>query len=205
MKKNISIIFALFSAIYLVGLSYPTNISWLLKIVPIAVLAMAVLKTKSSKTNTYLLIALGFSATGDTLLEMNLFIYGVGAFLLAQLSYATLFARHWKGLNQRWPLSLGLLVYIFLMAYILLPNLGDLQLPVIAYLIAISFMGLMAIQSDYPLRWAVLGALVFISSDSLIAIDKFLHPIPGRSYWIMLTYYGAQWMLIDGALRRSNR
>ena len=205
MKKNASISFTIFAFVYLVNLSFPNDLSWLLKITPLAVLAIAILKTNASPTKPYLLIALALSATGDTLLELNFFIFGVAAFLLAQLSYATLFARHWRGLKQRWPLAIALILYIFLMAYFLVPTLGDLQYPVIAYLIAISLMGLMAIQSDYRLRWAVAGALVFISSDSIIAIDKFLHPIPGRSYWIMLTYYGAQWMLVEGFLRRPNR
>ncbi|MDX1341060.1 MAG: lysoplasmalogenase [Reinekea sp.] len=205
MKKHLTVAFLGFSILYLASLSYPNSLSWLLKIIPIGVLALAVIKHSNQTAKPFLLLALAFSATGDTLLELDLFIAGIAAFLLAQLSYATLFVRHWQGLAHRWPMSSALIIYVFVMAFWLWPNLGDMQIPVLAYLIAIAFMGLMAIQSHYPVRCAVLGALVFISSDSLIAIDRFIHPIPLRSYWIMITYYAAQWMLIAGCLRRTDR
>jgi uncharacterized membrane protein YhhN len=208
MKKNLIILFTLLSCVYLTSLAFPpTALSWLLKIAPICVLFWVVLKTGHSELKPYLLVALVFSAAGDILLEFNLFIVGLAAFLLAQLTYASVFVRFWQGLQTRWPASLLLIGYIFGMAYLLVPTLGDLQIPVIAYLIAISFMGLLAIHSSVHFLWAVLGALVFISSDSLIAIDKFIRPIPLRSYWIMITYYAAQVMIIHGLLelRRPNR
>jgi uncharacterized membrane protein YhhN len=32
-------------------------------------------------------------------------------------------------------------------------------------------------------------------SDSVIALDKFLQPIPGAKYIIMVTYYGGQFLI----------
>jgi uncharacterized membrane protein YhhN len=89
---------------------------------------------------------------------------------------------------------------MLVMMWWLLPNLGNLQFAVMAYLIAIATMGLFAFQSSLPMRWAVLGAVLFIISDSFIAINKFINPIPYESYWIMSTYYGAQFMLVSGFL-----
>jgi uncharacterized membrane protein YhhN len=88
------------------------------------------------------------------------------------------------------------------MAFLLSPHLGELNTPVFAYLVVIGLMGLLATQSEMPLKWAVLGAFVFILSDSLIAIDRFLQPLPLSSYLVMITYYCAQWMLIQGALNK---
>jgi len=102
-------------------------------------------------------------------------------------------------------MSAGLLIYMLFMAWLLLPNLGDLQLPVMAYLLTIAAMGLLALHSSLPMRWAVLGALVFIISDSFIAINKFFSPLPFASYWIMSTYYAAQFMLVTSLVSSSRQ
>jgi uncharacterized membrane protein YhhN len=62
-------------------------------------------------------------------------------------------------------------------------------------------MGLLAVQSSLPIRWVLLGAMLFIISDSFIAINKFINPFPFESYWIMSTYYAAQFMLVTGFLK----
>ena len=42
-------------------------------------------------------------------------------------------------------------------------------------------------------RLATLGGVLFIASDSLLAPDKFALPLPLASWWILLTYWLAQW------------
>lgn len=200
MTKIISMIFLVFVLLYMVGFYFSLDFLWLLKIIPIAVLLGGVLKTKSSLMRTILLSALVFSGCGDLLLAFDEFIFGVAAFLLAQLSYAWLFRHHWQGFYNRWHLSVLLLIYMLVIMWWLLPNLGNLQFAVVAYLIAIATMGLFAFQSSLPMRWAVLGAILFIISDSFIAINKFISPIPYESYWIMSSYYMAQFMLVTGFL-----
>lgn len=192
------IAFLFFVLLYLLSLSYLEDFLWLLKIFPIALLVFGVLKTGASSTRSILLLALVFSSCGDLLLALDKFIFGVAAFLIAQLSYAVLFRPLWQGFQRRWYLSVLLMTYMLVMLWLLLPSLGNLKLPVMAYLMAITIMGFMAIQSSLPIRWAVLGAILFIISDSLIAINKFIFPFPYESYWIMSTYYAAQFMLVTG-------
>lgn len=207
MTKTTNLVFLTTSLLFLVVMTFNGPIPWLFKVLPIATLFWIVTTSATGVIRNSLWAALLFSAAGDILLELDFFIPGVAAFLLAQLCYAMLFVRSWNGIKRRWPISLVLLVYISAMVVVLFPNLGSLQVPVFAYLIVIAFMGLLATQSSMPLLWGVLGAFVFIASDSLIAIDKFVHPIAGRSYWIMVTYYAAQWMLVSGfiASARTNR
>lgn len=205
MSKNLSISFFFFALIYMVGLAYSVEFLWLLKVIPIAILGAVVLKTEPSAIRTILLLALVFSGCGDLLLAFDKFIFGVAAFLLAQLSYAVIFKKYWQGIYHRWPLSLLLIIYLLSMVWLLIPNLGKLQLPVMAYLITIAIMGLLAVQSSLNMRWAVVGAILFIISDSFIAINKFIHPIPFESYWIMSSYYGAQFMLVTGFLNSIKR
>jgi uncharacterized membrane protein YhhN len=203
MTKILDLAYALFSIIYLCTLSTELSLSWLFKTMPILILVIAVVLKTTVANRQYLLIALMFSVCGDILLDINYFIFGVGAFLLAQLCYAKIFISSWQGFATRWPASVALVACMLVMLFLLLPNLGDLQLPVIAYLLAIGLMGLAAIQSSQVFYWSVLGAIVFIISDSLIAVDKFLYPLPMRSYGVMITYYLAQWMLITGLLTRG--
>jgi uncharacterized membrane protein YhhN len=201
MSRLLNILFLIFSTLY-IALDNVQNVPvyFVLKIIPIAILFFVVYKTPKFFGKTILLFALFFSACGDLLLSFDLFIFGIAAFLIAQLHYATHFVRHWRGLKTRWLLSLLMVGYMLFMAWLLMPHLGELRLPVLAYLIVISLMGLMAIQSSLSLQWSVLGALVFIVSDSLIAVNKFIHPIPMSGEAIMLTYYAAQWLIITGCL-----
>ena len=200
MSKNIKFSFLFFVLLYLVSLSIFDGVLWLLKIIPIALLAVGVMNTVPSSTRNILLLALFFSGCGDLLLAFDVFIFGVAAFLIAQLSYAVLFGHHWQGIHSRWPLSVLLIMYMLSMVWLLIPNLGNLQFPVMVYLLAIAAMGLMALHSSLPMRWGVLGAIMFIISDSCIAINKFVNPLPYESYWIMSTYYAAQFMMVTGLL-----
>lgn len=203
MKPIYSALFFSFSILYLVLDSFePLTISWLIKILPIMILAIAVAKTSGFSGKTLLLLALVFSAIGDVLLEQGFFVPGIGAFLIAQLHYGVFFASNWSSAKTRWPMSGLILIFMLVMAFLLAPHLGELKLPVFAYLVVIGAMGLLASQSNMPLKWSVLGAFVFILSDSFIAIDRFLHPLPLSSYLIMASYYAAQWMIAQGALNR---
>ena len=47
--------------------------------------------------------------------------------------------------------------------------------------------------------WVAVGAGVFMASDALIAIDKFLTPVPLAPLWILLTYYCAQMLIVHHA------
>jgi len=204
MKKSLHLSFLAFSLLYITLLAFqPIPFSWLIKATPIILLFWGVVNAPLFSGKILIILALCFSAAGDILLEQGFFIYGIGAFLIAQLNYATYFVRSWQSIKRRWPLTVMLIAYVMLMAFILTPNLGDLQIPVFAYLIVIAFMGLLAVQSQLPFIWAVAGVLIFITSDSLIAIDRFLHPIPMSSYFIMITYYVAQWMIVTGCLKKA--
>ncbi|MDN4501996.1 lysoplasmalogenase [Alteromonadaceae bacterium BrNp21-10] len=201
MTNKLSLTFCFFVLVYLLSLPFDNSFSWLLKIIPIGLLGVAVVSVAKGRQKTILSCAIALSACGDVLLDLNYFIYGVAAFLLAQLCYALMFFRYREEFQKRWLCSLILAIYFCIMATCLMPHLGDLKIAVFAYLLVIALMGFLAIQSSLPLGWAVLGALVFILSDSLIAVDKFLLDISWNSYWVMISYYGAQWMLITGFLK----
>ena len=204
MQAIYSILFFIFSILYLALLPFDTlSISWLLKVSPILVLCIAVIKTPIFRGKALMLLALLFSASGDILLEQGQFIFGIAAFLIAQLHYGIYFAKNWSSVKTRWYISATLVSFMIVMVVLLKSHLGQFILPVFAYLAVIGLMGLLATQSKMPLRWSVLGALMFILSDSFIAINRFLHPLPYESYLIMTSYYLAQWMIIQGVLNKA--
>lgn len=45
-------------------------------------------------------------------------------------------------------------------------------------------------------RWVLaLGGALFMSSDALLAIDRFAQPLPLSALWILATYWAAQWCI----------
>ena len=100
MIAGISAAYALLAAVYLLLFGY--NDSWIgaiVKMLPILLLAAASARLMRGTWRRWMVVALLFSALGDWLLGMNgvvgnLFVAGLGSFLVAQLAYAQLFWRH---------------------------------------------------------------------------------------------------------------
>lgn len=197
-------IFWSLSGVYLAAmLASPFPFEWLVKAVPIIWLAVCVARHREAPHRYILIAAVLFGATGDVLLALGVFIGGLSAFLIGQLLYAFLFSRErqWRPERVAWALFLALwgaavLLWVW-------SELGDYRVPVLAYLVAISLMGLAAIFSRFPLWTGVLGAGTFILSDTLIAIGRFVEPLPAHDWAVMLSYYGAQWMIVRALMSRS--
>jgi uncharacterized membrane protein YhhN len=161
-----------------------------------------------SKFHALLLGAMVFSLGGDVALMLpgNYFIPGLASFLVAHLFYLVLFKQGQAWFPHRGALF-GVLGFGAVMLAVLWGNLGDpvLKGAVTAYVTVISLMAAQAIgrasvQGDPSSRWVAVGACVFMASDSLIAINKFLSPVPLSSLWILLTYYTAQMLIVHHTL-----
>lgn len=151
-------------------------------------------------------LALLLSAGGDVFLALDrtgFFVHGLASFLAAHLVYIWQFTAH-RPRPYRLPLArraLAILVLVFVigMLGVLGPNLGKLAVPVLAYIGAITVMALAAVSlPGRPL--VVAGAISFMLSDSLIALDKFVAPIPGVGPAIWITYAAAQALIVLGWL-----
>jgi uncharacterized membrane protein YhhN len=96
------------------------------------------------------------------------------------------------------------------MLAILLPSLGDLKIPVFVYALVISTMLLFAFKGfliwKEPANWYILlGAIIFVSSDSILAFDKFYVQIMHGSFLIMVTYLLAQYLIVKGILSLNQK
>jgi uncharacterized membrane protein YhhN len=101
---------------------------------------------------------------------------------------------------------LPIAVYYFLLITLLQPTLGKMQKPVAIYGIIISIMLSFAIDlwrmKDRTISfYVILGALLFITSDSLLAINKFYKSFEYAGIAIMATYGIAQLLITLGAVR----
>lgn len=154
----------------------------------------------------FILAGLALSLLGDVLLEVSpaLFLPGLGAFLLAHVSYTGAFLCVTRRLALLRALPFLLLAVGATVA--LWPGLGGMAPPVTAYVAVISSMGWRAAAmlgtSELPRRaqWlAFLGALLFSASDGLLSIRLFVTPLPGLGYAVMLLYWTAQFCIADSA------
>jgi alkylglycerol monooxygenase len=155
---------------------------------------------------TLLMAALAFSVAGDAwLMFPGFFIQGLASFLIAHLFYIALFKQGVNWFPSK-PILAACLAYGAAMYAYLLPNLSaGLQIPVAAYVFIIALMGAQAIGRAVGLKTAAskrvaIGSLLFIASDSLLAINKFILPIPLSPLWILGTYFAAQLVIAKHAL-----
>ena len=163
---------------------------------------------------TYLLmlLALFCSWLGDSFLmydtiSPHYFMLGLVSFLIAHILYGLVFLRRWNKSTSTafWVVLFLLVLYGSVLFVQLKDNLGELSIPVIIYVSAILLMALTAFNrrnrvSSEGFRMVFLGAILFVASDSVLAINKFLIVVPYSHILVMGTYACAQFLITKGIL-----
>ena len=202
MKQKVFILAALIAmAAYFVGVYVDDHLVRMVS-KPIPLILFLIMLKPHSLFKKYVFAGLLLSVLGDLLLEAspNYFIFGLLAFLTAHIAYILAFVQRNRDLHLL-P-ALFLMVYGVIIYWILFPGLHALALPVLFYVIVILTMVWRAIaQYNYDrfAVFAVIGALFFVASDSLIAINKFYTLVPYSRWLIMLTYWLAQSLIFYSA------
>jgi uncharacterized membrane protein YhhN len=180
-----------------------TKLEYLCKPATVALLILAAFAVEpdSEAMRSWFVAALLFSLAGDVALmlkQQDLFVVGLGAFLLAHAAYIGGFVA--GGLEP-----LALLVGVFVAGF-LVGAVGvvivlsarrkepKLAVPVQAYIGVIGLMLVMAIGSTRGV--AIVGALLFVASDAMIGWNRFVKPFPWLPLAIMVTYHLAQACLV---------
>ena len=147
------------------------------------------------------LAGLLLSLAGDIFLMLprDYFLQGLISFLFAHIFYMAAFVSGSGRALSVWG-AIPFLIYGGLMLRVLWPHLGKMRLPVIIYMLVILLMGWAALS-----RWmltgepgsllAMSGALFFLASDSLLALDKFKGRFKSAQFLILTTYFTAQWLI----------
>ncbi|SET89515.1 lysoplasmalogenase family protein [Variovorax sp. OV084] len=153
-----------------------------------------------------LLTGLVASLAGDVLLmgPPKLFVPGLVCFLLAHLAYIALFRIGVGLFPRRGVLAATLLIGAGMYAFLWQGGLPvALRVPVGVYVVVIACMAAQAIGRAAVLRsadpaalWVAVGACFFMLSDSLLATNRFVSPLPLASLWVLATYYAAQILIV---------
>jgi uncharacterized membrane protein YhhN len=112
--------------------------------------------------------------------------------------------------TQRIRFSLPIVLAGTGLVTILFPHLGGMKIPVMLYALVITLMAMFALfrygftsQKSFVLIFS--GALFFMLSDSLLAINKFMEPFTLASLAIMTTYILAQYLIVEGAIAHEKQ
>lgn len=164
------------------------------------------------------LIAFFFCWLGDIALMFSgtvYFLSGLGFFLVAHLFYIRLYQKTDSGFSislirnhPAWLLPFA--IYGAILLRILLPTVENGLIPAILfYTLALLAMAASALNRHNRVPSAsfllvLAGAVLFVASDSVIALRKFAFEIPHSGFWVMSTYLAAQYLIMLGLLRQVN-
>ncbi len=174
-------------------------------------------KRLDKKLYRYTLLALLCSLMGDILLLYDhlsplYFMLGLIAFLLAHIIYSVVFLIQGKIILKKKMrlVAVLLLVYGTALFMMLKDNLGTLKVPVIIYILGILAMAITAfgrkdLVDHTSFKLVFIGALFFIMSDSILAVNKFLVAMPGSHFLVMGTYATAQYLIVRGLLTSDQK
>lgn len=225
LRRDVPILLAAVAAI--IGASLDGDGRWLHWIAkPLATLLIAGIVWRADSAapgyRRAILLGMAFSCIGDValMLPFDAFVPGLIAFLLAHVCYIVAFRAGFRA--GRGLLLAAVLLSMFAGINLaglwpLLPS--DLRIPVVVYVVVLALMATFALArawaksaatSPIPLsgRWAAIGAVLFVISDSVLAWDRFGGGLPAATLCVLSTYYAAQYCIARSAspdIRRTAR
>jgi len=197
-SKIIAVLIGIMGITYIFFIpSDPVSTKIIFKLIPMLLIILFTLLQpigQSKQYKTLILIGLTVCMLADGLIYW--FIVGLITFLIGHIWYIFAFRQIRHASIPKWAIAL-LLIYGLAMVIWLAGTLWSqgetlLAFAVIIYIAVILMMGWNAFQTAN--KFAVIGALLFIFSDSILAINKFIVDIPFSDALIMISYYGAQFM-----------
>lgn len=213
MKSNWQLIYATVSAAVLVAiLSGQSSLYMLVK--PLLMISLLFYFTTGSmgypKWRIAVMFALIFSWLGDVLLLSDgLFMAGLAAFLVAHVFYIVAYHKTGAASGELKPMdSIKLAVLGAILIAVLYPHLGGMLIPVLVYAMVLLGMALWAHKrrgatSTRSFMLVSSGAILFVISDGLIAVNKFAVEIPAERILVMSTYIAAQYLIVRGLLEHE--
>ena len=158
----------------------------------------------------YVMAALVFSWGGDVFLMLDgMFTPGLVSFLVAHIFYITAYQKTGAASGELRPLDIiKFVLFGAVVMWVLYPGLGGMLMPVLAYMLVLLSMGVWAHKrrgatTATSFTLVAAGAMLFVISDGLIAINKFAYPVPAERILVMSTYIAAQYLIIRGLLKHE--
>ena len=222
MKKIALILFIIVSVGELLStVAQLQNLHMICKPLIMVSLCVYYLLSAGDNRSAVVILAIVFSLAGDVSLmfdslDPTYFMVGLVSFLISHIFYIVAYRQHQNDddtdalhgiqkLRAAFPIVLagtGLVVILY-------PTLGDLKFPVMIYALVLVVMVLNGLfrlgrTSNKSFMLVLIGAMLFMVSDSLLAINKFFTPLSHSGLLVMSTYISAQFMIIEGLLAHSS-
>lgn len=187
---------AIFATVYLFddfGLSAPFPLNVVIKATGVVLLALYALRQK----HLVLAVGLALGAVGDVFLALDESVLplGIAAFGLGHLVYIWLFAQ-WRfkagprgGMSRIFALVIA--AFGLVMLNWLQPHFGELRVAASVYNAIILVMAILAVLGRAP-TLAMIGALLFVISDSVLAVRLFAGELDWAGPVVWVTYYLGQ-------------
>jgi uncharacterized membrane protein YhhN len=223
LKRHLAftLIYLLIAILQITGLYY--NITGLITYTkPLIVIWLAIFLIISTslkgRFHKRILTGLVFSIIGDLIPLLgnsneDYFSYSLLAFLLCHLFYIRAFYLDFKSAPELDKagarvaiISCAILSTVFF--FVLRPYLGSMRVPILAYILMISFMFMMAAFRNLRVNKAsfylvLVGAACFMFSDALLSYNRFVFNFSGSHFLILITYMVAQYLIVLGSVERQ--
>lgn len=191
-------------------------------LMPLLMIWAKLVSNRQDKVMKLLYISLFFSFWGDFFLMFNkeeFFIFGLASFLIAHILYIWLFvveiaAGNPVVMNQKILRVLPFAIFYILFMAICIPHIIQVDAamvgPVLVYALTITIMGYAASLRSRAVNptsfaWVLIGAIAFVLSDTCIAINKFINPIPYTAIPVMTLYGIGQLLITAGILQKNTK
>ncbi|SDS15421.1 Uncharacterized membrane protein YhhN [Polaribacter sp. KT25b] len=207
-----SIAFLAVVILHILGLLFHDKTAFLSK--PFIITSLVIVYLVAvKKPNFWYVSALFFSFWGDVLLlfKDQFFVFGLASFLVAHILYIKIAAGFIKKESVRKLIlaSIPFVVFLIFLFYLILDNLGEMKIPVIVYGTVISTFGVVSLLNYMQKKstenlWLFLGTIIFILSDTLIALHKFYEAKEIYSVSIMVTYIVAQYLICKAIIAKDS-
>ena len=186
-------------------LDWSPNVFYISKPLTTTLILVPVLVLIPDSTSAYIPLITGgllFALIGDILLMLpeSRFVLGIGSFAATHALYLAAFISV-AGLALINPSTIPLILFSAIMTRFLWAGLRkSLQIPVAAYIVLITIMTAQAIgaaieQEGAGLAIAAAGAVLFLASDSMLAIDRFRVPFRAAQGLVLASYWLGQWLI----------
>lgn len=167
------------------------------------IIAIALLAEREASQTYQALILLGLLASlaGDVflMLPQDRFVPGLVSFLIAHIFYISAFTTASPDVPALWY-GIPFVLYGVVMLWRLWPDLGSMRAPVMIYVGVILVMAWQAanrwiVTRDTGPLLALIGAYLFVLSDSVLAVERFRGTFRSAPFWVLSTYFAAQWLI----------
>ena len=204
-KKIALFVFLIVSILDIIGIIFKIDsLTFIFK--PFILLALLFLYSQSVEfRNKWYAMALIFCFFGDVFLLYsgeNVFKFGLGFFLIAHLIFITIVVKRIEKISflNGFISIISFSIVLFLLLFLLKDSLNDLFIPVLIYGVVICTFGVVSLLDFLNTKskkslLMFLGAIVFIVSDAILAINKFYNAALALQVAVMVTYISAQYLI----------